>query len=281
MSTAACGSLKKCRTELAAEPAGQVRYRLELGEREFSLEALLGKRLRLRRDGDIQCIYCERKTSKSFGRGYCFPCFRRLARCDLCIVRPSTCHYEQGTCREPEWAQGHCMQEHYVYLANTSGLKVGISRRANIPGRWIDQGAVQALPILGVATRQQAGILEEAIKSQGIGDSTDWRGMLRAEPPLLDLPTVRDEVLARAQQALSELRQRFGADCVRSLPASPPLQLHFPVSRYPDKVRTHNLDKSDEVEGILQGIKGQYLILDSGVFNIWRHSGYRVELSVL
>jgi hypothetical protein len=65
-------------------------------------------------------------------------------------MKPETCHYHLGTCREPDWAQNHCFRPHIVYLANSSGVKVGITRKTQIPTRWLDQGASQALPIFEV-----------------------------------------------------------------------------------------------------------------------------------
>ena len=56
-------------------------------------------------------------------------------------------------------------------------------------------------------------------------------------------------------------------------------EIGYPVNAYPEKVKAHNFDKTDTVSGVLQGIKGQYLILDSGVLNVRKFSGYELELS--
>ena len=137
------GSLEKMTTQLA-EP---VQYRLPVGDAELELNPLLGQRLELRYSGRIFCVNCQKKTAKSFNQGYCYPCFIKLAQCDMCIMKPETCHYAAGTCREPSWGEEFCFQPHIVYLANSSGIKVGITRQTQIPTRWIDQGAVQALPV--------------------------------------------------------------------------------------------------------------------------------------
>ncbi|MEQ8514948.1 MAG: DUF2797 domain-containing protein, partial [Chromatocurvus sp.] len=142
-STLATGHVRKMRTILA----DTVQYRLPLGDSETPLNDWIGRTLRLSFLGDIHCIYCDRKTRKSFSQGYCYPCFKRLARCDSCIVKPETCHFFAGTCREPEWGEANCMIDHVVYLANTSGIKVGITRGSQVPTRWMDQGATQALPV--------------------------------------------------------------------------------------------------------------------------------------
>jgi len=122
-----------------------VSYSLRLSEQEIPLNQFLGRQLQLQFQGVINCIHCNRKTNKSFNQGYCYPCFMRLAQCDSCIVSPEKCHFAAGTCREPEWGEQNCMIDHIVYLANTSGIKVGITRTSQVPTRWMDQGATQAL----------------------------------------------------------------------------------------------------------------------------------------
>lgn len=135
------GPLEKMRTELAAPVA----YALPLGDRQVPLAEHIGSLLRIEFLGVITCSHCGRRSKRSFGQGYCYPCFQRLAQCDTCIVKPETCHFHLGTCREPDWAVTACMVPHVVYLANSSGLKVGITRSTQVPTRWIDQGATQAL----------------------------------------------------------------------------------------------------------------------------------------
>jgi hypothetical protein len=119
------GGLSKLRSELG----DTVSYRLPVGDDELPLDPLAGQHLSIRYTGDIACTHCGRATKKSFNQGHCFPCSQRLAACDICIVRPERCHYHKGTCREPGWGETHCLQPHVVYLANTSGLKVGITRK--------------------------------------------------------------------------------------------------------------------------------------------------------
>jgi hypothetical protein len=109
------GPLDKLRSHLS-EP---VSYRLPLGNQEIPLAPLIGSVLRLEFAGTITCCHCGRKSKRSFAQGYCYPCFQRLAQCDGCIVKPETCHFHLGTCREPEWAEGACMVPHIVYLANS------------------------------------------------------------------------------------------------------------------------------------------------------------------
>ena len=143
------GRLRK----MPAEAGDPVAYNLAIGDKRITLNDLIGHKVRLNFDGVIRCIHCDRTTKKSFNQGYCYPCFRKLAACDSCIMSPEKCHYHLGTCREPEWGEANCMVEHVVYLANSSGLKVGITRATQVPTRWIDQGAVTAIPMLRVASR--------------------------------------------------------------------------------------------------------------------------------
>ena len=143
-----------------------VQYQLPIGDELLPMNENIGKTIKLQYHSEINCIACGRKTKKSFGQGHCYPCFRSLASCDMCVMKPETCHYAEGTCREPEWGDTHCFIPHFVYLANSSGIKVGITRGTQVPTRWIDQGAVQAMPVMRVKTRQQSGFAEVILKQQ-------------------------------------------------------------------------------------------------------------------
>ena len=245
-----------------------VRYELPVGAERLPLNPRLGTTFKITYTGEIRCIHCGRKISKSFSQGHCYPCCQKLARCDLCIVRPELCHYHMGTCREPEWGEKHCLITHTVYLANSSGLKVGITRSHQQVTRWIDQGAHQALPIRTVGGRLESGLAEVALKRY-VPDKTDWRRMLRGEPAPLDLSAARDDLLRKCSEE--------HADEVlpgETVPDAQVTEIRYPVLEYPEKVTSLNLDKNPEVEGTLQGIKGQYLILDTGVINIRKYQGY-------
>ena len=265
--------------KMRVEQAKTVRYRLPIGDTDVELTPLLGRPLVLEYSGNIFCIECGRKTRKSFNQGHCFPCLRKLASCDTCIVKPALCHYAEGTCREPDWAQTNCMQPHVVYLANSSGGKVGITRRSQIPTRWIDQGAVQALPLYEVGTRLHSGLLEVALKSVA-NDRTDWRRMLRGGQPELDLLAERDRILTAAGDTLARCIADLGSDAVRFLKDACEMRFSYPVLRDPEKVRALNFDKQSRVEGILEGIRGQYLILDCGVLNVRKFGGYELSLTL-
>jgi len=270
-SVAAQGHLRKMRVE----PGSPSRYQLVIGEQLVDLNALLGRRVELEFLGAINCLHCGRATRKSFNQGYCYPCFQKLASCDSCIVSPEKCHFDAGTCREPEWAQQHCMQPHVVYLANSSGLKVGITRGTQVPTRWLDQGAVQALPILGVQTRLQSGLVETVLK-QHVADKTNWRAMLKGQVDVLDLAAERDRLLDLCRVELELLQQRFGLQAIQPLPDAEAFEFDYPVLQYPAKVTSFDLEKTPLVAGTLMGIKGQYLMLDGGVINIRKFGAYQI-----
>jgi hypothetical protein len=267
------GSLSK----MAVSLGETAQYAFRLDETEVPVNPLLGKRVRLEFLGAIHCSHCGRKTKKSFAQGYCYPCFTKLAQCDSCIVSPEKCHFDAGTCREPEWGERFCMTGHVVYLANSSGVKVGITRASQIPTRWLDQGASQALPIFRVATRQQSGFVEDLLRSQ-VADKTNWRALLKGDAVPLDLPAIRDQLLASCAEGIAALQQRFGLQAIQPVLDAEVVQIRYPVQAYPTKVASHDLEKTPVVEGILKGIKGQYLILDTGVINLRKYTAYQVAV---
>ena len=253
-----------------------VGYRLPIGEELVDLNPLIGQDIELNFSGLIFCINCGRKIKKSFNQGYCYPCFRSLAECDQCIMRPELCHFDQGTCRDEAWGLANCMQPHFVYLANSSGLKVGITRHTQIPTRWMDQGASQAMPLLKVNSRLISGLVEVMFKSH-ISDRTDWRKMLKGDPPDVDL-TQRGEQLI--QLVIEDIKQapKINENDYEIIESAQVYNFEYPVEHYPEKVKAHNFDKTAQVQGRLDGIKGQYLILDTGVLNIRKFGGYEVSL---
>jgi len=270
------GTLSKMKVKLGRP----VEYTLSISDQELIMNSLIGHSVSLIFSGEISCVHCARKIKKSFNQGYCYPCFTSLAQCDICIVRPEQCHYDQGTCREPEWGLKHCMHDHIVYLANSSGVKVGITRRSQVPTRWIDQGAIQALAVFRVNTRLQAGLVEVIFKSQ-VSDRTSWQKMLKGNNPEIDLLAVRDEIFEQCNDSIGEVKKRFGDESVEMLNDSESINIDYPVVEYPTKVKSFNFDKTANVSGKLMGIKGQYLIFDSGVLNIRKFAGYDVKIDKL
>ncbi|MBB2495054.1 DUF2797 domain-containing protein [Aquipseudomonas ullengensis] len=252
-------------------------YAFRLDEQEVPVNPLLGKRIRLEFLGAIHCSHCGRKTKKSFAQGYCYLCFTKLAQCDSCIMSPERCHYDAGTCREPQWGEQFCMTDHVVYLANSSGIKVGITRASQIPTRWLDQGASQALPIFRVATRQQSGFVEDLLRTQ-VADKTNWRALLKGDAEPVDLAGVREQLMSSCAEGIAALQQRFGLQAIQPVSDVEVLEIRYPVEAYPTKVASHDLEKTPVVEGILRGIKGQYLILDTGVINLRKYTAYQVAV---
>ena len=262
------GALRKMR----ATHADPVRYALPIGDGTVAVNDLLGRRIALAFTGEIVCVHCGRRTRTSFGQGHCWPCFRALASCDGCIVRPELCHHHLGTCREPAWGEAHCFVPHTVYLANSSGLKVGITRGTSAVGRWIDQGAAQGLAIRSVASRLESGEVEVALKTL-VSDRTDWRRLLRGDADPVDLPAAAADLLARVEANRAE-RPLPGVP----LPDATPVDIRYPVLAYPAKVRGLDPLKAPRVEGTLLGVKGQYLIFDVGVINVRKHAGWVARL---
>jgi hypothetical protein len=274
MSISVAGHLSKMQVQLDQ----QVQYWLPLDDHRQPLNPLLDQPIRLEYLGDIHCIHCGRRSKKSFSQGYCYPCFTQLPQCDTCIMSPEKCHYHQGTCRDSAWGDQYCFTDHYVYLANSSGVKVGITRGSQVPTRWIDQGATQALPIFRVKSRYQAGLIEDCLREH-IADRTHWQKMLKGNSDPVDLAEIRDSLMAQAEEGLSSLEQQYGLVALQRLYDQSVVDINFPVLQFPQKVKSFNLDKQPVVEGVLQGIKGQYLILDTGVINIRKYTAYNVQFS--
>lgn len=264
--------------QAAAHERADVGYTLRVGSEVIDANALLGQRLRLEFLGRILCRNCGRLTRTSFNQGHCFPCFKKLASCDSCIVSPEKCHYHLGTCREPEWGESFCMRPHLVYLSNASGLKIGITRQTQVPTRWLDQGAESALPLYQTHSRYVAGLLETAAKAH-VSDRTNWRAMLKGSPDPLELERERERMRELLAPDVAALNAEHGPEAVIDLDTAP-ASWAYPVARWPQKVASHNLDKNPVLEGRLDGIKGQYLIFDCSVINIRKYTAYEVALSV-
>lgn len=267
------GHLSKMKTTMGSP----ISYELVIGDHKLPMNDYLGKEVSLVFSGTINCCECGRKVRKSYNDGFCYPCTQRLACCDFCMMKPETCHYHQGTCREPEWGLAHCFKSHVVYLANSSGLKVGITRQA--PTRWMDQGAIQALPIMTVGNRLHSGLLETMFKSY-VADKTNWRTMLKGEVPVIDMKARRDELMDEVSDLLDKFRAEHGEEAIQVLDEQEVLEFEYPVMEYPSKIKSHNFDKEREVSGTLLGIKGQYLILSTGVLNVRKFSSYEITFSV-
>lgn len=265
--------------KMLVEHESPVAYHLDTGDQKLNINELLGRRIKLVSRGEIHCCACGRKTKKSFNQGYCYPCFQKLAQCDRCIMSPELCHYSEGTCREPEWGEQFCLQPHIVYLANSSGLKVGITRQTQVPIRWMDQGAIQALPIISVSSRHLSGLVEVMMK-EWVADKTNWRKMLKHDVEEMDLAAERDRLFELAADQIEELRKAYPDEEIHYILDDDVRAFSYPSNQWPEKVKTYNLDKTPEIEDTLMAIKGQYLIFESGCLNIRKYTSYNVSLFV-
>ncbi len=254
--------------KMAVEHGEVVKYFLPVGEHLIYMNNLIGKRISLQFLNRINCIKCGRETRTSFAQGYCYPCFISAPETEECVLRPELCRAHEGIARDMDFAKRNCLIDHYVYLAVGSGLKVGVTRHTQIPARWIDQGASYAIKLAKTTNRYLAGILEVALKSV-YNDKTNWRNMLLGKVPGIDLEMEK----GRAEDYLPFDMREMICDDDRIT------RITYPVEKYPAKVKSINLEKQDSVAGVLSGIKGQYLIFESGeVINVRRHGGYLVRL---
>lgn len=256
---------------------GLVQYQLPLSGKLIEMNPYIGQPLTLTHTGKISCCSCGKKTNKSYSQGHCYVCMKKLASCDLCIMKPETCHFAQGTCREPQWGEDNCFVPHYVYLSNTSGLKVGITRHTQLPTRWIDQGATQGLPIFKVLTRQLSGLIEIEL-AKLVADKTNWRTMLKGNAEPVNLHEQAQILIPQIESHLAKLRQEHGELAIERLD-EPVQTINYPVEVFPTKISSHNFDKNPVVSGVLKGIKGQYLIFDTGVINMRKFTSYEITFS--
>lgn len=264
--------------KMVVHQADPIQYQLVSSDHTILFNDFLEQKIRLTFSGDIFCVQCGRKTKQSFQQGYCFPCMQKINECNNCMIHPERCLVETGNpkCDPEAWAHQHCHQSQIVYLANSSGLKVGITREANIPSRWIDQGATQGLPLFRASNRYQAGLLEVALK-QFVADKTNWCVMLKGNIDFVDLIAEKKSLLSEAHHLLTPIYEKY-ADAIVILDNKSVTTLHYPVLTYPSKITTLSFDKTATIEGILLGIKGQYLIFDTGVLNVRKFGGYAVTV---
>lgn len=268
------GNINKMQVRLGNEDLSGVRtasYSLPLGAAVIFMDEQAGRKIGFEYKGRINCIHCGRETKTSFAQGYCYPCFTSLPQTDACIVRPELCQAHLGISRDMGWSEKNCLQDHYVYLAVSSGLKVGVTRSANIPTRWIDQGAERAIRLASTPNRNTAGLIEVELKKH-FNDKTNWREMLKGgAPAAIDL-------LEEKKKAAGLLPD--GMEDFISLDDEI-IEINYPVLEYPQKVKSINLEKTPSYEGILMGIKGQYLIFEGGdVINIRKYAGYLMQFEI-
>lgn len=259
------GVLTKMKTEFK-QP---IEYYLIFEDDFLNVNQLLGKLVHIKFE-KYQCLRCGMNTP-IFRQGFCKSCFFETPSAGDWIMRPelSTAHLDKED-RDLEYEKSVQLQPHVVYLANSSNVKVGVTRKSQIPTRWIDQGAHEAIEIVEVPNRYLAGITEVSLKGY-VADKTNWRNMLKNN--------LKDEDLVEWREKL----KTFIPEEAQSyyLENNKETEIKFPVLSYPKKPKSLNIEKQIEFSGTLCGIKGQYLIFDDDtVFNIRSNEGLVVSISV-
>lgn len=257
-------------TKMQTEFSNPIQYYLVFDNSFLSLNQLLGKSMDIDFIG-YQCLNCGKKK-KIFRQGFCYDCFMSSASAGDWIMKPelSTAHLDIED-RDLDYEKKVQLQPHIVYLALSSEVKVGVTRQTQVPTRWIDQGAIQAIPIVEVPNRYLAGITEVALKNH-YADKTNWQKMLKNEVPKADLFKEKGSLKYLIPKEVQEFYYPEKDDLY---------ELHYPVLQFPTKVNSLNLDKSPNFSGKLIGIKGQYLMFEDGtVFNVRTFEGYVVKILI-
>ncbi|WP_426486367.1 DUF2797 domain-containing protein [Flavobacterium sp. 2] len=257
-------------TKMQTEMGNPIQYYLVFEDSFLSMNQLLNKDIEINFVG-FQCLNCGKKK-KIYRQGFCYDCFYSSAAAGDWIMRPelSTAHLGIAD-RDLEFESKAQLQPHVVYLAFSTEVKVGVTRKSQVPTRWIDQGATQAISIVEVPNRYLAGITEVALKDH-YTDKTNWRKMLQATSETCDLIVEK----AKVENLIpAEAKDYFYSQ------KNDVYELNYPVLNYPAKINSLNLDKTPSFQGKLVGIKGQYLLFENGtVFNVRGSEGYVVTINV-
>ena len=268
------GNIRKMKSILNE---GKVSYTLPLydvlnkGE-EVDMNSLIGKNIQLRFHDQINCVVTGRKVNKTYGDGLSYDAWRTSPMAVESVIRPELSRIHEGIAlRDEAWEREHHLAPHITYLSLTSGIKVGVTRDHQIPTRWIDQGAVQAIVLAETPYRQAAGLIEVALK-EFVADKTNWRKMLTN--------TIEDTTPLEEKKA--ELVEFLPSDLSEFVAESDEItNIEFPVLTYPTKVKSLKFNKAPLIEKKLLGIKGQYLLLeDDLVLNLRSQAGYKISISV-
>lgn len=255
--------------KMSPEYNNPVQYYLRKEDKCIHMNELIGKKISLTYLHKINCIKCGCLTKTSFAQGYCYPCFISSPETEECVLRPELCRAHEGIARDIEYAKSHCLIKHYVYLAVSGGIKVGVTRNTQVPERWIDQGAERAIKIAETPNRYIAGTIEVALKNI-LPDKTNWRDMLTGK----NFDEI--DIIAEKGKALRFLHKDFKSFASENNEIT---YITYPVVHYPRKVKTINFDNTEKITEVLTGIKGQYLLFESGiVLNIRKHNGYMIEI---
>ncbi|NNC46233.1 MAG: DUF2797 domain-containing protein [Winogradskyella sp.] len=256
-------------TKMKSEFSDPIQYYLIFENDFIHMNQLLGKTVDIQLIGE-QCLSCG-LNKPIFRQGFCKSCFFDKPVAGDWIMRPELSKAHLGIeDRDLSYEKQVQLQPHIVYLANSSNIKVGVTRKSQIPTRWIDQGAHEAIEIVEVPNRYLAGIAEVALKDH-LSDKTNWRKMLKNEIEDVDLVEWRDKLKDKLPE---EVLPYFIANNSET-------NITFPVESYPTKLKSLNLSKNPSYNGVLTGIKGQYLIFkDDTVFNVRSNEGMVVNLNI-
>jgi hypothetical protein len=256
-------------TKMQTEYSKPVNYYLVLDTHFINFNQLINKTIELK-FLRYQCLNCH-LDKPIYRQGFCRNCFFETPKAADWILRPelSQAHLDIED-RDLAYEKEMQLQPHIVYLANSSSIKVGVTRKNQVPTRWIDQGAHEAIEILETPNRYLAGIAELALKDH-VSDKTNWRNMLKNEIKDEDLKAYSAELKNYLPE---EVKAYFIEDNTET-------NIEFPVEAYPLKPKSLNLIKTPEYQGVLKGIKGQYLIFeDQTVFNVRSNEGLVVSIKV-
>lgn len=258
-------------TKMKTEYGNTIQYYLEMENDFLNLNQLLNKKIEIQ-FLNYQCLCCS-KQKKIFRQGYCYDCFYESAQVGDWIMKPelSTAHLDIED-RDLAYEKSVQLQPHIVYLALSSEIKVGVTRKTQVPTRWIDQGASKALSILEVPNRYLAGVAEVALKNH-VSDKTSWQKMLKNEISDEDVIAKKEELKKYLPQEVAEYFLESNTDLY---------DLNYPVNQYPKKIKSLNLVSTLNYQGVLVGVKGQYLIFEDGtVFNIRNNEGLVIALNLV
>jgi len=267
----ATGNIRKMKSELG----DVVKYTLPLFDimkpkEEVAMNDLVGKDISIRFENQINCVITGQKIRKTYGDGMSFKAFQSSPLAVESIIRPELSRIHEGIAlRDKEWEEAHHNTPHVTYISLTSGLKVGVTRTTQIPTRWIDQGAVEAVLLAETPYRQAAGLIEVALKKH-IADKTNWRNMLKNEFTnsigILEMKEKLALLIPKELQQFISIKNEV-------------TKINFPVIEYPQKLTSLKLDKVPIIEKKLMGIKGQYLLFhDNTVINLRSHTAYKITI---
>lgn len=255
---------------MQTEPGSPIQYYMVFENSFLNVNQLLGRDIEINFMG-YSCLNCTKKK-KIYRTGFCYDCFYSSPAAGDWIMRPelSTAHLDIAD-RDLDYEKKVQLQPHVVYLAASSDMKVGVTRKTQVPTRWIDQGASWAIPLVEVPNRYLAGITEVALKNH-FSDKINWKKMLLNDVAPIDLIVRRNE----AQVLLPAEVMDYFATTPEKL-----YTLEYPVLEYPKKIKSLNIATTPIFSGKLMGIKGQYLIFEDGtVFNVRSYEGFVVQVNV-